>query len=89
MISSWLSDRVSRLPSALRPFPYPPPYPLRDRYRVASLVRGPDDLPLKDFRWKTTRNRCHVDGRFVVMMAVEDSRMYQNVQSEPKGSLKL
>jgi len=35
------------------------------------------------------RKRVHVRGRLATMIAVEDSRMYQNVQAEPYGSLKL
>jgi hypothetical protein len=43
----------------------------------------------KDLRLKRRWRRVHVRGRLAAMRAVDDSRMYQNVQSRPKGSVKL
>jgi hypothetical protein len=45
--------------------------------------------PTKERRLKTLRKRVQVIGRFAVIKAVDDSRMYQNVHSEPKGWVKL
>lgn len=58
------------------------------------LVKAREPLrPYEDFSWKeprlkARRKRVQVRGRLAAMSAVEDSRMYQKVQSAPKGSVK-
>lgn len=60
-----------------------------NRVPVEGFVDFLCDDPLKDFKLKIRRRRVQMYGRLAVMTAVDDSRMYQKVQFDPNGSLKL
>jgi hypothetical protein len=92
LICSWLSDSWSStlwLPKIESRRLFPLPYSDLNPRDGIWFVRVPLDLPLEDPIRNISCSSVQVKGRFATMIAVEDSRMYQNVHSEPNGLVKL